>query len=368
MFRVGSGGVEQTRLSLARKLDPDRYALRIVCLDMFGELPDMLRDAGCPVDLVGNGLSIFSHAPYRDTLSVIRNWKPDIIHGAVYEGVAVAAVAGRIGRVPIILGEETSDPVDRRVTGNILYRLLAGSCHHMLAVSPPVQRYLIDTIRVPAHKVSMVVNGVAEPSPGNSVVIETIRRRYGIDDRSFVIGTVCRLVDSHKRVSDLIRAMPMLQDQVEDPRLLVVGDGDDRPMLEELALSIGVAERVHFCGYQAVPANYYEVMDVFALASAHEAFGLVLVEAMFAGLPVVATRVGGIPSVVEDGHTGLLVEPLNPAQLASAMLDLFRTPERRREMGLKGRDRAFTEFGEGRYVREVDALYTNLLDRAAART
>ena len=232
------------------------------------------------------------------------------------------------------------------------------------AVSPVVERYLTGTLRLPARKVSLVVNGVPVPPPPAPGRAAAIRASHGIAAGAFVIGTVCRLVDEHKRVSDLIRAMPAIAAGCRDPHLLVVGDGDDRAMLETLAGQLGVAARVHFCGYQAVPADFYPAMDVFALASAHEAFGLVLVEAMHAGLPVVATRVGGIPWVVEHGATGLLVDSGSPAMLASCLLELHASPASRRAMGQRGRLRALSEFGEDRYVRDIDSLYMKLLDRA----
>ena len=363
LFRVGSGGVEQTRLSLARNLDASRYEQRVVCLDAFGSLPAALRSAGCAVDKVGNGNSIFGITGYRHALGIIHEWRPDIIHGAVYEGVAIAAVAGRLGRVPVIIGEETSDPVSRSAAGHALYRMFAAMTDRMVAVSPAVSEYLTRTIRIPASKVSMIMNGVEEPAPRDPLVVQAIRNKYGIGDQTFVVGTVGRLEDSCKRVSDLIRAMPMLREAGRDARLLVVGEGEDSEMLRGLAESLGVADSVHFCGYQATAADYYAVMDVFALASAHEAFGLVLVEAMYAEVPVVATRVGGIPSVVDDGVTGLLVEALSPTLLATAILTLHADDGLRQSMGRKGRQRALAEFGADRYVRQVDTLYTELLAR-----
>ena len=364
LFRVGSGGVEQTRLTLARGLDSKRYEQRIVCLDAFGALPTMLDAAGCPVTRVGDSLSIFAARAYRDVMQMIRQWKPDIVHGAVYEGVAMAAVAGRLGRVPVVIGEETSEPVGRSVAGNTLYRLLCGLTDRMVAVSPAVVDYLVRGIRVPTGKVTLVSNGVAAPSDEDTMAIGAIRHRFAIGPDSFVIGTVGRLQDSHKRVSDLIRAMPMLCQNISDPRLLVVGDGDDVEMLASLADEMGVAERVHFCGYQADTSSYYRVMDVFALASAHEAFGLVLVEAMLVGLATVATRVGGIPTVVDEGVTGLLVPAHNPSALATALLDLYRDPSRRGAMGARGKVRAQAHFGAAQYVDAIDHLYTQCLEDA----
>ena len=134
-------------------------------------------------------------------------------------------------------------------------------------------------------------------------------------------------------------------------------------MLGNLAISLGVHESVHFAGYTADPQPFYAVMDVFALASAAEAFGLVLVEAMFASLPVIATRVGGIPGVVDDGRTGLLVPPFSPERFAEGLLRLATDETVRRDMGARGQQRARAEFSADRYVADVDRLYQRLIAR-----
>ena len=364
LFRVGSGGVEQRRLSLARKLDPERYDQKLICTDAWGGLPEQFTDAGCEVIDVGQIRHIADFHVYRNALKHIQQWRPDIIHGAVYEGVAIAAVAGRLLRVPAIIGEETSDPKNRRWTGHLLYRFLAGLTHHMVAVSPAVREYLCETLRLPAGMVSVVNNGVDERPPANKQEVELVRERFGLRSQDFVIGTVGRLVDEHKRVSDLIRALALLQVRgMRNARLLVVGDGPDREGLSNLASALGVRESVHFTGYTADPQPFYAVMDVFALASAAEAFGLVLVEAMFASLPVIATRVGGIPGVVEDGRTGVLLPPYSPERFAEELSRLATDETVRREMGTRGQQRARAEFSADRYVTDVDRLYQRLTAR-----
>jgi len=357
---VGSGGVEQRRLMLAQGLNSAQYEQALVCTQAIGGLPSKFDSVGCPVYEVGVFNGIFDRIPYARTLRIIRQFKPHVIHGAVYEGVALATVGGRIGRVPIIIGEETSDPVDRRWTGHLLYRLLCSITHQMIAVSPAVQDYLINKIHVPAQKVALVNNGVLRKPPASALQIQEIRDKYGLTPEYFIIGTVGRLVDSCKRISDLIRALSLVLQFYPEARLLIVGDGPDKSLLRDLAASLGVARKVCFTGYQADTQQYYAVMNIFALASAHEAFGLVLVEAMSTGLPVVATCVGGIPFVVKEGETGLLVEPNQPQSLAEAFLRLRQDVALRNDMGFRGKSRAAAEFsGEG-YLQRVNDLYQRL--------
>jgi L-malate glycosyltransferase len=183
----------------------------------------------------------------------------------------------------------------------------------------------------------------------------------GCNLAGLVIGTVSRLDDDHKRISDLLEAVAGIDRS--DVQLLIVGDGPDRLALEKRVADLRLTERVIFAGSQVDVAPWYRVMDVFALASAREAFGLVNVEAMLASLPVVATRVGGIPEIVEDGTTGLLVPPRSPERLRESLLTMVEDPELRCRLGREGKNRAERLFSVGAYVREIDKLYTDLVGR-----
>lgn len=361
LVRLGSGGVEQRRLTLARGLPKQEYEQVVICTDSFGGLPEEFEKSGCKVLEIDQHRRIFDPKPYCQLLKVIKDFNPHIIHGAVYEGVALAAISGSLGRVPVIIGEETSQPSNRSWKGNALYRMFAGLCHHMVGVSPAVVDYLTKTIFLPSDKVTLINNGVAEKAPISVDKVQSMRLEFGFPSGSFIIGTVGRVLDDDKRISDLIRALAIISKSNSSVYLLIVGSGPDEAALKRLAQDFGVAHNVVFAGYQANPRPFYQLMDVFSLASSMEAFGLVLVEAMFAELPVVATRVGGIPSIVEEGNTGYLVPPFQPEALADAILSLIDDHSLRRSMGKRGRKRALEHFSADRYVRDVDALYKRLL-------
>jgi glycosyltransferase involved in cell wall biosynthesis len=131
-------------------------------------------------------------------------------------------------------------------------------------------------------------------------------------------------------------------------------------MLEQLADSLEVGRSVVFTGYVAEPRDLYHLMDVFVLASAHEAFGLVLVEAMLCGTPVVGTRVGGIPHVLKQGEAGVLAPPDHPEVLADEIIALLRDETRRNQLIAAGRQWAQSQFSADRYSREIDEIYTEL--------
>jgi glycosyltransferase involved in cell wall biosynthesis len=357
---VGAGGVEQRRLLLARGLDPERYEQILICTKTVGALPDRFAAAGVPLHRVGTFRRIFDPAPYRAALRLVRAFRPHIIHGAVYEGVALAAICGTLARVPVVIGEETGQPYGRSWKGHLLYRALIGLTDHAVAVAPEVRAYFTDRLGLAPRRVSLIVNGVAPPRAVAPAETAALRARLGIGDGEIVIGTVGRLFDWQKRHTDLFAAFRSLCDQRGDLRLLLVGEGPDREMLERRAAELRIADRVIFAGYQGDARPFYTAMDIFALSSAHEGLALVLLEAMFAGLPVVATRVSGASLAVADGETGFLVEVGAPPRLADRLLALIEDADLRRRLGAAGHARAEEKFSADRYVGDVDRLYRRL--------
>jgi glycosyltransferase involved in cell wall biosynthesis len=163
-----------------------------------------------------------------------------------------------------------------------------------------------------------------------------------------LILSVTRLnrADAYKGIDEMIRAMPRVVERCPEAEYVVAGDGNDRPRLEELARQQGLGERVRFVGelQKEELRRVYAAADVFALPSRKEGFGIVFLEAMYSGLPVVATRAGGTVDVVEHGKTGILVPPESPAQLASAVSGLLLLPDERARMGAAGRQRVEEQY------------------------
>lgn len=359
---VASGGVERRRLILARNLDKNRYEQRIIARAARGDVVSALEAAGVPVTTVGQGRLFDPGALWRAT-RLAREWRPDIVHGAVFEGLSLAVVAGRACGARVVI-EETSFATNRSPRGHALFRALVAASDACVAISPAVRRQLETATRVPSSKITTIMNGAMPPRLPSAELAQALRAELGIPGEAFVIGTVARLQQDHnKRTSDLIRALAQLPPSAADVRLLVVGEGAAKPGLIELSRSLGVFERVTFTGNREDVGNMYAIMDVFALVSAWEGFGLVVAEAMFCGLPVIGSRVGGIPDIVVDGETGLLVPACSPPSIAEAMLALRSDSERRQRFGRAGKNRAQECFSAERYTADVEAFYTRLLGR-----
>ena len=365
LCRVASGGVEQRLPLLLEHLPPGEFVHQVVCQDSSGALPAALRARGCEIHEIGLAPSLLSPRWHLRAIGHARRFRPDIIHGGVIEGNALANVIGLALPSAKVIAEETSHPLTRKRHTEAFLRLLFRRSDAVIGVSPAVCEYLRDRLAVPPAKLVLVDNGVPDAPDIGPEQRSRLRAEVGLDERDRVIGTVGRVQDGDKRISDLIRAMPQIVAAVPEARLLIIGEGTDRPMLETLAVDLGVGPAVRFAGYRGNPRPYYAIMDLFALVSATEAFGLVLVEAMLAGVPVIGTAVGGIPHVLDHGRAGRLVEPLAPDQIAAVAISLLNDPAERRRLGETGLAHAQAHFSAGRYAEDIARLYRRLLGRDA---
>jgi glycosyltransferase involved in cell wall biosynthesis len=323
-------------------------------------------------------------SPVRDLLAtwrlarIIRIERPTILHthtakaGAV--GRAAALLAGR-SRPPIIVhtfhGHVLRGYFGRFWTGvfRLLERLLARITDALVAVSPEVRDELVALGVAPASKFRVIRLGIEldnRVSSDGSARAET-RRTMGVPEARFVVGWIGRMTGV-KRTDLVLKGFRALRDNGVDAILCMVGDGPDRAAVEQLAGELGIVRDCLFAGYQEDVGPFFAAFDVFVLPSGNEGTPVTAIEALATGCPVVATRVGGVPDVVDDGVDGFLVAPGAVQELAARLAELARDPELRVRMGAAGRERMRTRYAVDRLVDDVDRLYRELLERRGIDT
>jgi glycosyltransferase involved in cell wall biosynthesis len=229
------------------------------------------------------------------------------------------------------------------------------------------ERQLLVDNGLPSHKVRAVHNFMYLPPPEAPICASEVRPQWGLEDDAPVIGCVARLV-SVKGHQYLLEAARTVLSEVPQARFLIVGDGPLRAELEQMAEELGIERHVIFTGFlrDEIP-SLYACMDLLALPSTYESFGNVSMEAMSFKTAVVASDTGGIPEVVIDGETGLLVPPRDPDSLAKALLTLLKDKSLRQRMGAAGCKRVRGYFTRDRAVDELEEVYASLLsDRAGS--
>jgi glycosyltransferase involved in cell wall biosynthesis len=304
---------------------------------------------------------------------LIRRERPQILH-------THTAKAGTVGRVAALLAGSARPPiVVHTFHGHVLRgyfgalrsrffcvleRLLARATTVLVAVSPQVRDDLVALGVAPADKFAVVRLGIELDERIASPDGRAETRRYlGIPDERFAIGWVGRMT-AVKRTEDVLGAFRLLRDRGVEATLCLVGDGPDRPGLEQLAHELGIARETLFLGYQEDVGALYAAFDALVLPSGNEGTPVSVIEALAAGRPVVATRVGGIPDVVRDGTDGFLVEPGATGELAERLGRLAADPALRERLGDAGRERVGPRYAVARLVEDVDRLYRSLLSSA----
>ena len=220
------------------------------------------------------------------------------------------------------------------------------------------QRGTYERLGVPAERLTTIPNGVRPrgPGPGRAAA----RRSLGLDDDQLVVMTVGRLV-TMKGQRYLVEATPDLVARFPDVAVVIVGQGHLYRPLSDLARELGVSASVHLPGHRPDARMLLDAADVFVLPSRHEGMPLAAMEAMDAGLPVVATNVIGTAEVVADGETGLLVPSEDPRALASALTRLLADPDLRARYARAGRRRYLERFTSARMTAETLAMYEEAL-------
>jgi glycosyltransferase involved in cell wall biosynthesis len=216
---------------------------------------------------------------------------------------------------------------------------------------------------VARRKLCVVPNGIDADAFARPNCVGPLRRELGIPAAAPVVGTVGRL-DEVKRQDLLLRAFASVRRGVPAAHLLLVGDGPQREPLRRLAAELGLSECVHFAGYQSRPERHLHLMSAFALTSRVEGMPLAILEAWAAGVPVVATRVGGVPQMIADGQTGVLIDSGDENALAAALIGLLTDQGRAARIGAAGRARVRERFGLEHMVETYQGHYRDLLARS----
>lgn len=371
------GGAEEHVLNLLQRLDRDRFQGHLLCLCR-GPFAPLVQSRNIPTAeiIMRHKLDLFTIPAIQ---RLLRSWKIDLVHTHGVRANLVARIAAARENLPVVTTVHSSTRLDyaSRLQGMIavfLDRLTSRLASRVIAISGALREELIAS-GFPAATISVIYNGLdleslhlpepeansADNSPGPAAeTAAAVRAKLGLEPDQPVITTIARLhpVKGH---SYLLTAAARVLQTRPDTQFLVVGDGPLRQELEKLAAALGISARVRFTGYYPEIADIYAVTDIVCLPSLMEGMGLVLIEAMAFGRPVVASRVGGIPEVVEDKVTGLLVPPADADRLADALLTLLQDPSQAALLGKNGRQQV-QRFSLNSMVRETEALYSELLD------
>ena len=355
---LDTGGAQKALARLLAHLDRERFAPHVACL-YNGDKPvaQEIRTLDIPVTNLGMTAHWRLDALWR-FYRLLRQERPMILHAWMFHANMLARVIGQFTRVPIIITSRRNVEIGG-ASREQLKHYTRSLDHANIAVCELARQAEIERTGVAPNKVITIYNGI-ETAPFEAASTTVIRAQLNLPSTAPIVGTVGRL-HPQKGLPYLLTAFREINAIYPNAHLLVVGAGELRAVLESQAQQLGISHRVIFTGNRQDIPDLLACVDIFVLPSLWEGLPNVVLEAMAAGLPVVATAVGGTPEVVVNDVTGLLIPPRDPQALADAIHRLLRDPELRQRMGQAGRARVAEHFSVEQMVRKTETLYEHLL-------
>jgi|SRR5712691_1272780 len=346
------GGTEGQFVEVARGLDSSRWDLHLTCRRAEGPLRARLEAAGLRVWSCGSGS--FKSRHFARTLWMLarylRTHKIQLVHCFDFYSNIVGVIAARLARVPAVIASQRElgdlrTPLERRC-----YRVAMRLADYVLVNADAVAERLARARILGPERIVLIPNGVNTVRFSPQPIPRRHRSGY------VTVGTVANL-RAVKGLEHLVQAMVFVRDRYPRERLTIWGDGPLRADLIRLIDEVGLSGGAELRGATTEPETALQAMDIFVLPSLSEACSNALLEAMASGLPVVTTRVGGNPALVEDEVTGLLVPPGDPNALAKAIIRLMEDPVLADRLGAAAREVVCARFGVDRMLARVQALY-----------
>ena len=297
---------------------------------------------------------------------IFRSEKFDIVHTHTAKAGFIGRIAARLAGTPAVI---------HTPHGHDFYGYFGSLGSRFVIILERIAAFFADKIAVltsiekmdmlnyhicAAGKIEVIKSGINFPGfekLGVDIVKKKSEFRIGPDD--YVVGMVGRL-ESIKGFEYFIDSAKIVLNSIPNTKFLIVGGGSLRSSLEERSRRLGIEDSIIFTGWREDVPQIISMLDVLVLASLNEAVGRVLLEAGFAGIPAVATAVGGIPEIVKDGETGILVPPRDPERMAGAVIGLLKDKEKRFAMGRAAKEWIKSNFNEGKMVNDIDNIYKEL--------
>ena len=358
------GGIEKLVVDLIANSKDGRFQYTVFCIDSKGRLASLLEEKGVEVIELNKrkGVDISLIFRFADEL---KKRKIDVVHSHNPGPAFYGGLAARLSGISVIVYSKHGIKLGARLRDKFLESFSFMLQDYIVAVSEKAFGFMIDKEKAPAKKMLLIENGIdLNQFKTGDVKKETVLSEHGLPRLEYIIGIIARL-DRLKDIPTLISAFGMLSKGRPDASLVVVGDGEERNALEKLVKETGLTGKVFFLGTQTRIPELLSIFSLFVLSSITESSPISLLEAMAAGLPIVATNVGGNAELVKDGYNGFIVEPKDIIGMRDAMLKIIEDKDLAKRMGEVNRKTAFSKYGIENTIKKYESLYVQGLERKA---
>lgn len=356
-------GVQRNLLELVKDIDRTRYEVYVLSLfKVEGVISDEFKKYGANVTFLNfNKLDITSYIRFY---RFIRNNDIKVIYCIPFISNIIGPIVGKLANIPVIIQSFQGLWKDEGMLYKLIMHISLKFSDKVIAASKTVFDLLIKHYRIPPHKIAVVYNcidlGRFNYNESFSSVCIDIKKKLDINSKHVILGNV-NFFKEEKNLDVLITTMPLILKEFNNVKLILVGRGHLEGHLRALVDKLKLNNHVLFFGYIPNPESLFKIFDIYVSSSATEGFSLSILEAMAAGLPVVATDIGAHREAVSDGITGLLVTPNDPEALALAINRLINDKQLARMLGEEGHKRAKDNFTSAESAKILQSIYEDLL-------
>jgi len=361
------GGAEMLLLTLSTYIDQSRFNMSVCCLDEEGYIADQIKQEGIKLFCLKEPRFRYSYRKIIKLVKILRSERIDIVHTHLRDANLMGRLIALIFRVPVICKtcHDYQGSNERkqatRYKGYFKLNILLDYLTDMIIY---ISNYQINSFKKRELARCVIPNAILMKRFHVSTDTRSMKRKeLDISSNEILIGSVGRF-HKIKGQKYLLYAFQNLRNTKLDTKihLLFAGKGDEESQLILLADKLRIGQDTMFIGKSESVSELMQAMDIYVHPALSEPFGIAIAEAMYSGLPVVATKIGGIPEVVIDGETGFLVPPRDSKALSEAIITLIENPEMAKRMGEKGLEVAKSKFSGERYARDLENLYASLMN------
>ncbi len=357
ILSMSVGGGEKLVRSLSQKIDIPGYTNQVTCFDRIDAFQDEFAACGVDLTLMKRRQCLFDHRLVIPLVRMIKQQNIHLIHAHDLSCLAYAVVAGKLTGIKVIMTEHSRHYIDNALKRRVEKRVLMTGVSRLIEVSSELKQASISKDLIPEQKITVIENGV-DMDLFRSAPRVQLHEELGLSHEQKLILTVGRL-EKIKGQQYIVKAMELLSQKVKNLHLILVGDGGNRPALETQVRLAGLGESVHFMDVRNDIPGLMAASDLLVIPSESEGLPFVLLEAMAAGLPVVATAVGQIPDILGNDKRGVLVPPKAPQALAAAMDKILKTDVH--VFTDKAQAHVAAHYSEAIMLKRYEAIYRSIL-------
>ena len=350
------GGLQQVVVNICRSIDRDKFDVSVLCLRTLGEFVPEVESLGIKVHSLPQKERGTDYLSFLKVAKILRQEKIEVIHTHNTQPFIDGTIGALLSGVKTIVHTDHARNFPDKLRYMLAEHIMSYFAYSVVGVSEHTSANLINYEKISPKKIMTIENGI----DGSRFEIEIDRqekkRELGIRNNGPVIGLGVRLA-KQKGITYLLQALPQVIKAFPDITLVIVGDGELKEELQREAMQLDIENNVLFLGARLDIPELLKLFDIYVLPSLWEGMPMVLLEAMAAGCPVVATDVGGVSKVIEDKQSGLLVASQNPEQLAVAIIQLLADEQLQKEYTQKGLQKFKKKFSAEIMTKQYERVY-----------